>query len=90
MAFDADWYRPLLGVAREPRERRDPWREQAEMIAVEPTTVPHSLGLTVAEEEGQARRHRARRGRRAVDRRAAVRRDGRRAARAARTASVEY
>lgn len=55
MAWDADWYRHCW-VWHENRVSGGIWREQAEMIAVEPTTVPHSLGLTVAEEQGQARR----------------------------------
>ena len=33
----------------------EPWREQGEILAIEPSTVPHSLGLAVAEEAGQAR-----------------------------------
>lgn len=55
MAWDAEWYRHCW-VWHENRVSGGIWREQAEMIAVEPTTVPHSLGLTVAEQEGQARR----------------------------------
>jgi len=55
MAWDADWYRHCW-VWHENRVTGGIWREQAEMIAVEPTTVPHSLGLAVAEQEGQARR----------------------------------
>ena len=55
MAWDADWYRNCW-VWHENRVSGGIWREQAEMIAVEPTTVPHSLGLAVAEQEGQARR----------------------------------
>jgi len=55
MAWDAEWYRHCW-VWHENRVSGGIWREQAEMIAVEPTTVPHSLGLAVAEQEGQARR----------------------------------
>ena len=56
MAWDVDWYRHCW-VWHENRVSGGIWREQAaEMIVVEPTTIPHSLGLAVAEQEGQARR----------------------------------
>ena len=55
MAWDVDWYRHCW-VWHENRVTSGIWREAAETIVVEPTTVPHSLGLAVAEQEGQARR----------------------------------
>jgi hypothetical protein len=55
MAWDVDWYRHCW-VWHENRVTPGIWRQAAETIVIEPTTVPHSLGLAVAEREGQARR----------------------------------
>ena len=54
LAWDIDWYAHGW-VWHENRVSPDPWRQQAEIMAIEPSTVPHSLGLAVAEEAGQAR-----------------------------------
>ena len=54
-AWDVDWW-PSLWVWHENRVSGGIWREQTEMLAVEPSTVPHSLGLPVAQAEGQAHR----------------------------------
>jgi hypothetical protein len=54
LAWDADWLRHLW-LWHEAREYGGPWRRQAEMLAVEPTSVPHPLGLVAALEHGQAR-----------------------------------
>jgi hypothetical protein len=54
LAWDIEWYAHSW-VWHENRVSPDPWRQQAEIMAIEPSTVPHSLGLAVAEEAGQAR-----------------------------------
>jgi hypothetical protein len=54
MAWDVDWYRHCW-VWHENRITGDAWRGAAEMLVVEPSTVPHSLGLATAEAAGQAR-----------------------------------
>jgi hypothetical protein len=51
--WDADWLRHLW-VWHEVREYGGPWRRQAELLAIEPTSVPHPLGLAAALEHGQA------------------------------------
>jgi hypothetical protein len=53
LAWDASWYRHCW-VWHENRVMGGPWRAATEMLAIEPTTVPHTLGLAVAEENGQA------------------------------------
>jgi hypothetical protein len=45
---------PHLWVWHEARVNGGPWRDQAEILAVEPASVPHSLGLAAAIENGQA------------------------------------
>jgi hypothetical protein len=47
---------PHLWIWHEARVTRGPWRELTEVLCVEPSTVPHSLGLATAIEEGQAMR----------------------------------
>ena len=54
LAWDVDWFAHCW-VWHENRVSPDPWRGQGEMLVIEPSTVPHSLGLAVAEEAGQAR-----------------------------------
>jgi hypothetical protein len=54
MAWDVDWYRHCW-VWHENRSTGDAWRGAAEMLVVEPSTVPHSLGLAAAEAAGHAR-----------------------------------
>jgi hypothetical protein len=54
LAWDVSWFAHSW-VWHENRVSPEPWREQAEMLAIEPSTVPHSLGLAVAEEAGHAR-----------------------------------
>ena len=55
MAWDVEWYRHCW-VWHENRVSGGVWRGAAEMLVVEPATVPHSLGLSVAEASGHARR----------------------------------
>jgi len=54
LAWDADWLRHLW-IWHEVRTYDGPWRKQAEILVVEPTSVPHALGLAAAVEQGQAR-----------------------------------
>ena len=54
LEWDADWLRHLW-LWHEVRTYGGPWRELTEMLAVEPTSVPHPLGLAAAREHGQAR-----------------------------------
>jgi hypothetical protein len=53
LAWDASWVRHLW-LWHETREYGGPWRGQAELLAIEPTSVPHPLGLAAAIEHGQA------------------------------------
>ncbi len=55
MAWDADWFGHLW-VWHENRVSGGPWRGQGEVLTIEPSTVPHSLGLAAAEASGHARR----------------------------------
>jgi hypothetical protein len=45
---------PHLWVWHEARVYGGPWRRQAEMLVVEPASVPHPLGLATARDYGQA------------------------------------
>lgn len=54
LTWDADWLRHLW-LWHEAREYGGIWRRQAELLALEPTCVPHPLGLAAAIEHGQAR-----------------------------------
>jgi hypothetical protein len=54
LLWDADWLRHLW-IWHETRSYGGPWRGQAEIMIVEPASVPHSLGLAAAIEHGQAR-----------------------------------
>jgi hypothetical protein len=45
---------PHLWMWHEVRTTGGPWRGQAEVLCIEPSTVPHSLGLARALDEGQA------------------------------------
>jgi hypothetical protein len=54
LRWDADWL-PHLWIWHETRGYGGPWRRQAEILIVEPASVPHSLGLAAAIEHGQAR-----------------------------------
>ena len=49
---------PHLWIWREVRASGGRWRGQAEMLGLEPASVPHSLGLARAVAEGQASRAR--------------------------------
>lgn len=53
LTWDADWLRHLW-IWHEVRTYDGPWRQQAEILVVEPTSVPHGLGLAAAIEHGQA------------------------------------
>ena len=53
LTWDASWLRHVW-LWHETREYGGPWRGQAELLAIEPTSVPHPLGLAAAIEHGQA------------------------------------
>ena len=55
LTWDAGWLRHCW-IWHEMRTYDGPWRGQAEILVVEPASVPHSLGLAAAVEHGQARR----------------------------------
>ncbi|MEO9176403.1 MAG: hypothetical protein ABI317_12890 [Gaiellales bacterium] len=55
MAWDVDWYRHCW-IWHENRASAGIWRRGGEILGVEPSTVPHTLGLAVAEATGHARR----------------------------------
>ena len=54
LSWDADWLRHLW-IWHEVRTYGGPWRGQAEILVVEPASVPHGLGLAEAVAHGQAR-----------------------------------
>lgn len=54
-AWDADWFRHCW-VWHENRISGGPWRNATEVLAIEPATVPHSLGVATADAGGLARR----------------------------------
>ncbi len=54
LTWNAEWLRHAW-IWHEVRTYGGPWRGQAELLAVEPTSVPHPLGLAAAIEHGQAR-----------------------------------
>ena len=54
LAWDAGWFRHCW-VWHENRVSEGPWRRATELLAIEPTTVPHTLGLAEAIAHGQAR-----------------------------------
>ena len=51
--WDASWLRHVW-IWHEARAYGGRWRGQAELLAIEPTSVPHPLGLAAAIEHGQA------------------------------------
>jgi len=53
ITWDIDWL-PHLWIWHEVRTTGGPWRGVAEVLVVEPASVPHSLGLPTAREHGQA------------------------------------
>jgi hypothetical protein len=53
--WDVEWL-PHLWMWHEVRTSGGPWRALAETLVVEPASVPHTLGLKTAQEEGQAYR----------------------------------
>jgi hypothetical protein len=53
LTWDASWLRHLW-IWHETREYGGRWRGQTELLAIEPTSVPHPLGLAAAIEHGQA------------------------------------
>jgi hypothetical protein len=53
LEWDADVL-PHLWVWHEVRVNGGPWREHAEILAVEPASIPHSLGLAAAIDNDQA------------------------------------
>jgi hypothetical protein len=55
LTWDSEWLRHAW-IWHEVRTYGGPWRGRAELLCVEPTSVPHSLGLAAALEHGQARR----------------------------------
>jgi len=54
LSWDTEWLRHVW-IWHEVRTYEGPWRKQAEVLVVEPTSVPHALGLAAAAELGQAR-----------------------------------
>jgi hypothetical protein len=54
LSWDVGWFAHCW-VWHENRVSPDPWREQGELLVIEPSTVPHSLGLAVARDAAQAR-----------------------------------
>jgi hypothetical protein len=54
LTWETEWLRHVW-LWHEVRTYGGPWRGQAELLVVEPATVPHPLGLAVAVERGQAR-----------------------------------
>jgi len=54
LAWAAEWLRHAW-IWHEVRTYAGPWRKQTEILVVEPTSVPHALGLAAAVEHGQAR-----------------------------------
>lgn len=54
LAWDGDLLRHVW-VWHEARRYRGSWRGQTELLAVEPASIPHPLGLATAVERGQAR-----------------------------------
>jgi hypothetical protein len=55
LTWDAEWLSHAW-IWHEIRTYGGPWRGHAELICVEPTSVPHPLGLATALEHGHARR----------------------------------
>jgi hypothetical protein len=55
LAWDASWFRHCW-VWHENRATDGPWRRATELLGIEPSTVPHTLGLAAAAAHGQARR----------------------------------
>lgn len=53
LTWDASWLRHLW-LWHENRQYGGPWRGQTELLAIEPASVPHPLGLAAAIEHGQA------------------------------------
>jgi hypothetical protein len=54
LTWETSWLRHLW-VWHEVRRSGGLWRKQAEILVLEPASVPHSLGLATAIEHGQAR-----------------------------------
>jgi hypothetical protein len=54
LTWSAEWLRHLW-MWHEVRTYGGPWRRRAELLVIEPASVPHSLGLAAALEHGQAR-----------------------------------
>lgn len=54
LTWDADWLRHVW-IWHEVRTYGGIWREQAEILVIEPASVPHGLGLAEAIDHGQAR-----------------------------------
>lgn len=54
LTWEAEWLRHAW-IWHEVRTYGGPWRKQTEILVVEPTSVPHALGLAAAVEHGQAR-----------------------------------
>ncbi|HWD76613.1 MAG TPA: hypothetical protein VG371_15870 [Solirubrobacteraceae bacterium] len=55
LSWDTKWL-PHLWMWHEVRSSGGPWRELAETLIVEPASVPHTLGLEMARDRGQAHR----------------------------------
>jgi hypothetical protein len=55
ISWDLEWL-PHAWIWHEIRTTRDMWRGMAEMLAVEPASIPHTLGLETARRAHQAHR----------------------------------
>lgn len=55
VTWDVSWL-PHLWIWHEVRTSGGPWRKLAEMLVIEPASVPHSLGLAAARSSGHAYR----------------------------------
>jgi hypothetical protein len=55
LAWDTSWL-PHLWMWHEVRTSGGPWRGLAEMLVIEPASVPHTLGLDAARQSGHAHR----------------------------------
>jgi hypothetical protein len=54
LTWRAEWLSHLW-MWHEVRRYGGPWRRRAELLVIEPASVPHSLGLATAVDQGQAR-----------------------------------
>jgi hypothetical protein len=58
ITWDTSWL-PHMWMWHEVRTSGGPWRQHGELLVVEPSSVPHTLGLDTARRHGQAHELRA-------------------------------